>query len=772
MQPRPPFGYNRNNPAAASSMVDLSSSGRRRKTSFSSLHPTASDINLRMNFANTSSTSLALPGPGFGSRPTTPGGTSKSKPWVNPLDIQFAKNAPLSSLGQYELKSDGSLFGDTPEAVAQAIMESVEKNEKEERDRGKLREREQERMDRELEQNRAREKEREKENERDSEWQRKRVIAARSPPPSPGISTSRQGLMNGPMSPTGRPKFQGQIDTRPGSRGGLRTEPMSPTIDRPRFHGHVDERPSSRGGMGTPPMNENMGRPVFQGQVDSRPSSRGGISSPLGNENLGRPVFQGQVDSRPSSRGGMRDAPAREYTNRPVFQGNVDQRPESRDGTRNWPIPGPINGATNSTTPSLMNGSMKAPMNNAMNSPERSRDSPPRRDISGMDAFSTPTSPIRSSEDDQSLWEGKPVIRNVQAMRDTLTISTARRQSLTMRIEELEKSLIEAQQAQEGSPRKDSASSSRYSADTKIESPQSPRQLRSPSPPFAAAGARRTQSPMRGPIRNGPPPRRPNPEEYGVPVARITPDARPRMNGPGATVAPPIQGLRRAGTDDSTTSLPSPRTGPNPLQFRQPNWGRREQEGGMSQDKYTRPRPSPTPPPNALNMNSNHETPPTPDSTNWPLSPLITSHAPPPPPGPTTQPNGGGSPVSLASPGLPMARPKIPPPLNFDFSPQGYSRAPGPFTPPPRRTTGERDWPGSLEARRPGTAGLAPSAVPLAPATAVPDSEDAAGLGAGLHIGVARGLSVREAPGHGERRPNHGLTSPTGIADNFGTGFI
>lgn len=195
--------------------------------------------------------------------------------------------------------------------------------------------------------------------------------------------------------------------------------------------------------------------------------------------------------------------------------------------------------------------------------------------------------------------------------------------------------------------------------------------------------------------------------------------------------------------------------------------GRGDKESGppsMHPDKFTRPRPSPNPRPGPPNKVPNpHGAPPTPDSGNWPLSPIVTTSNKTPPM--TQQPISPSSPVSLASPGRKMARPKVPPPLNFDFSPQGYSRAAGPFTPPPRRTTGDRDWPSSPEARRPGTAGLPPVA------TALTTDDDAAGVGLGLQIGVARGPSVREGP-HGDRRPNHGLKSPTGIADNFGTGFI
>lgn len=212
---------------------------------------------------------------------------------------------------------------------------------------------------------------------------------------------------------------------------------------------------------------------------------------------------------------------------------------------------------------------------------------------------------------------------------------------------------------------------------------------------------------------------------------------------------------------------PAPRTGP-PLQPRETNW--REQGGkdrGMHPDKFTKPRPSPRPGvPDAVP--NSHVAPSTPDSSGWPLpSPTISS-------APTTQPVDQHSPSSSATLSPRLARPKVPPPLTFDFSPQAYSRANGPFT-PPLRVNIEQQWHSSPEAR-PGTAaGSIPSVAPVVTAVDGPGNHSpTTGFDLEPQIGVARGLSVREPQGlaPGERRPNYGLKSPTGIADNFGTGFI
>jgi hypothetical protein len=101
----------------SSSMTDLSSSGGHgRGPSASSLRLNASNANLHTKWNNSSATNLiAPPGPGYGSRPGTPNGQQK-KNWVNPLDVHFCRdvpspapspglNGPKSPLGQFEFST-------------------------------------------------------------------------------------------------------------------------------------------------------------------------------------------------------------------------------------------------------------------------------------------------------------------------------------------------------------------------------------------------------------------------------------------------------------------------------------------------------------------------------------------------------------------------------------------------------------------------------------------------------------------------------------------
>ncbi|KLU82880.1 hypothetical protein MAPG_01948 [Magnaporthiopsis poae ATCC 64411] len=112
---------------AATSMRDLSNMPGTSWTieaPGTGLKSSASDVNLGMRWANSSSTSLAAPSTGLrpgtsAGRPTTPAGDRKNKPWVNPLDVHFGRAvppAPKSPLGNFELQVDvdgtGSLMGD------------------------------------------------------------------------------------------------------------------------------------------------------------------------------------------------------------------------------------------------------------------------------------------------------------------------------------------------------------------------------------------------------------------------------------------------------------------------------------------------------------------------------------------------------------------------------------------------------------------------------------------------------------------------------------
>jgi hypothetical protein len=107
----------------ASSMVNLSVTGHSALPSMSSLRQHGSEANLRtrLNAGNGSSASLVIP-PGFSSRPGTPSGGKQN--WINPLDVHFCRDpvpaGPKSPLGQFELKlklpsDNASLMGDKKE---------------------------------------------------------------------------------------------------------------------------------------------------------------------------------------------------------------------------------------------------------------------------------------------------------------------------------------------------------------------------------------------------------------------------------------------------------------------------------------------------------------------------------------------------------------------------------------------------------------------------------------------------------------------------------
>ncbi|KAH8908208.1 hypothetical protein BR93DRAFT_605529 [Coniochaeta sp. PMI_546] len=807
--------YNHNTHAlAASSMYDLSNVSHIRQGSSNSLKPAASETNLRTNFKNASMTNLKVPGPGFGSRPGTPGG-GRNKVWVNPLDVHFGRStpsavptAPRSPLAQYEIgASDGgdnsSVFGDKAENIADTIMSSVvqkeqEKADKEREEKGKV---EREREEREARQ-KAQEEEKKREEERQKEQEKHRAAAAAAaasirsphhgPPGHPSPPNSMNRPMNGQMD---RPMFQGQHDQRPNSRNGNRHGPGP--MDRPVFQGHGDHRPGSRNGSRpSPPVGQGyVNSGPFQGQMDYRPSSRNGqhdqrprfqgqMEQRPGSRNgpHDRPHFQGQMDQRPSSRNGPQD--------RPVFHGQIDQRPGSRNGPRrdgtspyghppngypnghmhgrpmnghgpmNGPSPmrgpGPMNGqarspnmgpnghmngyAKNSPQGGPFNGPMGSPNGGprspAMNGPYRpspnlnqNNSQPGQNGYFPADLPSPTTSTPRSSEEKPAPTESadRPIIRNVIARRDTMTSITPKRASVSMAIDAFEKSLVEAQLATEDSVR-DSTASSTYSVDEILESPVQPAPAPRPSPPYAAPQPQRSGSGAGRPFP-GRGVQRPNPEEYGVvPTGRMTPSAA--VNG--QTQSPPA---RLDSSSPPSQRLEHASLQPAPL-FRQPKWNKEDEDEDFRHDDFSAPRPVPSPKlptsdaPSTLDFGA---TPPTPDPSNpnWPLAP--------PPPAAASSPPVSSPPSSATAPQ--MQRPNPPPPLNFNFSPDAFSRDHGMLT-PPIKMLGQRS----------------PSSDALRPSTAT-----GTGTG-GAEIGMARGPSMR--------RPNHGLQTPTGIADRFGTPLI
>ncbi|TPX11095.1 uncharacterized protein E0L32_007956 [Thyridium curvatum] len=141
-----------------------------------------------------------------------------------------------------------------------------------------------------------------------------------------------------------------------------------------------------------------------------------------------------------------------------------------------------------------------------------------------------PSPPMSQEEDDEerASWESRPIIQNVAAKRDTLTINPGRRQSLSMKIEELERTLVNQQRAHEGAAR--AAQAAQQEAEQRFGQGE-----RRPSLPFAERGPR-SQSPagtpgMRPPMHHGEGPRPQSP--MGRPVRPQSPAGmRGPMGGP------------------------------------------------------------------------------------------------------------------------------------------------------------------------------------------------------------------------------------------------
>ncbi|KAB5517337.1 hypothetical protein GE09DRAFT_1195786 [Coniochaeta sp. 2T2.1] len=711
---------------------------------------------------------------------------------------------------QQQQADNGSVFGDKAENIADTIMRSVsqkeqEKAEKERQEKGKV---EKEREEREARQ-KAQEEEKKRDEEREKEREKNKAAAAaaalRAPqqPPQghPALSNSR--AMNGP----GGPVFQGRHDQRPGSRNGNRNpSPMGP------FHGPGEHRPGSRNGSGShpsPPIGHGPSRGPFQGQMDHRPSSRNGQQHGPGprfqghtdqrpssrngphERPLDRPHFQGQIDQRPGSRNGPQE--------RPVFQGQMDHhRPGSRNGPRrdhtppyghppgghpnghpqghpngrpmNGPPrprdghspmrgPGPVNGHPRSPglgPGPMMNGHIHTHKGSPMIGPPcSSPNGPPRGPAmngsprNGSPRNASPMAPPRPSPNPNNLQQGqngyfpgdppsptastpttttstssprtsgeKPsepvVIRDLPARRETVTSTSPKRASVSMALDALEKSLVDAQVVTEdASTTRDSSASSAYSVDQEVESPVQPR----PSPPYQQRSTSGSSRPIPG--RNV---ARPNPAEYGVvlPKVRTAPNAAAVANPP----SPPLPSPPAQQRMEHASLQPAPL-------FKQSKWTPPE-DASNRYSEFSTPRPAPSPTPNHA-PSTLGTTPPTPDPTNpnWPL-------APPPPP-------------AAASSPPQLQRSNLPPPLNFNFSPDASSRdhanhhpGGGLYTPQPARTLSQSR---SNDTIRPSTAGGGLGV--------------GGSLAGGDDIGMARGPRVRHA-GHGT----------TGIADRFGTPLI
>ncbi|KAG7291929.1 hypothetical protein NEMBOFW57_001957 [Staphylotrichum longicolle] len=363
---------------------------------------------------------------------------------------------------------------------------------------------------------------------------------------------------------------------------------------------------------------------------------------------------------------------------------------------------------------------------------------------------------------------------------------------LSMKIEEFEKTLLNAQQTQQTQqtlkaevqePKRRSGSSSVYSDGPKIDDddedegpilPAHPAPLRIPQTTAAPAPAAidRPQSPMRGPPRRGTLPRRPGLEEYGISSTQVSLRTR------GGTPTP----ASRSGSTDNYSNHSSPLSRTDTPQLRHPNWKRdlAQPSPAPTLENMERPRPSPVVdtferarPAPVVDTGFNFDfgpgpslgfaAPPTPDSSTWSLASPIGETGP--IPTQTSEP-------AQTQPAK-FTRSNVPPPLNlkFNFSADAPSRDPtlGIWTPPIRPTHGAV----APTEERPSTSGgpggagksnglaASPSFLSRFPESHGDDPSSFMG------IGMARGPSIREV-----RRPKTSAGGKPGPVDSFGTGFI
>ncbi|KAJ4302503.1 hypothetical protein N0V88_002649 [Collariella sp. IMI 366227] len=827
-----PYKHDTHNLAAAS-MFDLGNASSMRSGSQASLHlkPHASDANLRNRFGaqnGSSSTNLALPTPGFssrlaarngsssslaappplGSRPGTP---SRNKQWVNPLDVHFVRSVPtgpptpkspllspsvtLPPTPSRERTETGSVFGEDAHDMVDTIMASVKKREQEEKE--------------------AKEKENELERQRETarlEMQRlERQKSTESNLGRPGSAPRSQP--ESPLKRAGEPSLLSPVktdgDSRPGSRGCALHHCIRARLPRGLrhnvSHSHLAKDNLVRGLSGLRPRaqaHEDIGRRgpratsqgqgLVQGTTALNPTALA-LMAPTIVLNPETLAFKASLLMARTSKGfGPLSALA--------------------DGPRS-PSP-PLNSAEiremRLQNPTLGTPPLLSPTEQFYSEPEllpsEGRKTSGQETqtvaqlISTLTSPSTVTSPSgsirRLSLDDGPIEQfARPIIQNVWAKRDTMTLNTPRKHSLSMRIEELEKSLIHAQQGHQTlkplSPgtNRISTGSSFYSDGTKdddddddgpilpiqpaplrVSPPLAPRSATVPlptvsqplspptptlPPPIPAMSANRPQSPFRGPPRRGVGLRRPGLEEYGISSNQV-------VKSRGGTPTP----ASRSGSADNYSTHSSPPSRTNTPQLRHPNWRRDMTQPSPvpTVDAFEHPRPSPR-----IDTGFNFGFGPgaSTNSTTWSMvSPTNTE------PGPTLSvpPTMSEPAPQVDNSSAKFTRAHVPPPLNlkFNFSPtpphatqacplppgSGHRRFTQPHSPEQRLMHGRRPPPG--RAVMAGAMGNKLAASPRLISQFSEPVHDDDHRASFMGIGMARGPSIKEV-----RRPKtSGASSP------------
>ncbi|KAK4119331.1 hypothetical protein N657DRAFT_261166 [Parathielavia appendiculata] len=770
--------------------------------SSSSLAAPGPGFGARFGANNTSSLSLAPAGSGYGSRPGTPG---RSKPWVNPLDVHFVRSVPSGPPTPKTPKSPlvdsmqlpptpttanaetGSLFGEEVDDMVDAVMATVKKREEELR---KAKERERE-LEKQRETARLEMERLERQKSTESSLSCRRPSAPQLQP-EPQRETADIPNMQGHV-------FKSDHDATPGSRSGPARGPLmhqGPPPTGPPTH-RLPQPP----GQG-PPRHGPLGPSVETDGLSARGTRTDGFGPPS-------PRLNGfHHDSLLRSAGPPQNSPAL-----PGHSGKVP-RPYQLPPVQGAGSLGPLPHALQSpsvplSTPSIDNEpsqsfALKSPQPKQQDpvmfntepdaAASNGRSTPPPATRQGLEPListlaspSTVTSPSgsirRLSMDDEVVEQfARPIIQHVSARRDTFQLNSPRRHSLSMKIEELEKSILNAQHThhaqrlQAPEANRASASSSVYSNGIKEDEdddgpilPIHPAPLRIPSPmpphvPTPAA-ADRPQSPIRAPARRVALPRRPGLEEYGVSSDHVA--LRNRAGTPTSA--------SRSGSTDNYSSHGSPPSRTNTPQHRHPLLRRdlAQPSPAPTVDTFERARPSPV-----VDTGFNFDfgqlpglaAPPTPDSSNWSLaSPTET--------GPGQVP--ASEPVQThpkSEPSGKFTRANVPPPLNlkFDFSPDAPSRDPtlGLWTPPIRSVPTAAATADGRPSTSSGPGGsgnggnklaASPSLISQFPEYVTRNDDRASFMG----IGVARGPSIREV-----RRPKTSAGGRKNPVDSFGTGFI
>lgn len=816
-----------NNGSSASLAAPAAAFGARFRAhngSSSSLTAPGPGFSSRLAAKNGSSVTLALPGP---SPVPVPGNSNgKPSPLGSPLDGYMrspasAPSTPRSPLGEMQLPptpkdetDNSSVFGEEADDMVDTIMASVEE---------KLA------------------KEKEVEVGRRREMARLEVKAQEKQTMNDTLLADKAALQPRVSAGPG-PVFKGNVDQRPSSRNGLGspTGPNILSHPGPVLSGNVDERPTSRGevrgkGSSGPLNSATPGIPIHQGPPRHSPPTQDLPRPPNQTAHRRGPYGAAHDGPRGSAQGGGPDLARPESRAKTgddnhvrrlspdvvssCGQSPVLQRPQGagiggygprintsvQESRAQSPVISPLSHgpahthlrsfspARSVAVPRVLGGNgvraqSPAPSSLGPNGYKRqdsgssSLRSPTAHEPSLRDLMSQSPEPVSATRSESQLsGEGdlieqyaRPIIRSVQARRDTLTLASPRRHSLSMEIEELEKSLVQAQQTQiedasgleQDTSSRASMTSSFYSDD--VDDDDQPIVTLQPAPSSRASPLlatdidsitwpQRELNPTRASfiLRRGP--RRPTLDEYGVtsqPVAN---------NNLNCTYSPMNGGS--GGTSPSHS-----------LRFHQPN---RTLSPTPTLDPLVPPPTRRQRPIVSTVIDAGFKfdfgpsvAPPTPDSATWPL-------ASPSSPAPLEGGMETPEPYEVEPEPLRLDRSKqAPPPLNFNFSPDAYSRDPGIWT-PPLRSSSHR--PPNIDGR-PSTSqeaahgqGLHLAAAPqMPPVLSGPPSrsrtpvdgagaEEAAAAAAALGIGMARGLSVK-----GDPRQKRGY----GMVDSFGTGFI